>query len=389
MRERGRPPALIIGAGYTALSAARSLGHAGVPVLVAAPSADFASRSRFVRDVVGTVETGEPAPILEAVRHFGRERVVLFPCSDLSCEAVASLPPESGGRLSASIPSQETADLLLDKARLAELLRSNEVPHPRTVDMVRADDLEVMAERPGATWLLKPRSSQRFYQVFSQKAFVVHDRAEAGERLADCVEAGLSMVLQEYIQGPPTAHVFVDGFVDRGGVVRARLARRRLRRYPHDLGNSSSGFSIPLAELETTVPALDALLASLRYRGIFSAEFKHDATDGEYKLLEVNCRPYWFVDFARQCGINLCLMAYRDALGEAVQTETDYRVGVPFGFASIETKALFDEYRRGQLSKPALTVGLARLPRLCPNVADPLPALVRLAGIVRRKLPGP
>jgi hypothetical protein len=46
------------------------------------------------------------------------------------------------------------------------------------------------------------------------------------ERVAD---AGLELLLQEYIPRAPTAHIFLDGYVDRAGELRGCLARRRLR----------------------------------------------------------------------------------------------------------------------------------------------------------------
>ena len=61
---------------------------------------------------------------------------------------------------------------------------------------------------------------------------------------------------------------------------------------------------------------------------MFSAEFKLDPRDGRFKLLEVNTRPWWYVDFAARCGVDVCTMAYRDALGEGVDTVESYRTGV-------------------------------------------------------------
>src|SRR5438046_2545616 len=81
-------------------------------------------------------------------------------------------------------------------------------------------------------------------------------------------------VLQEDVPGPVTSHYFVDGFVDRDGRVLARFARRRLRMWPPYFGNNSYIVSIPLADVEDAVTMLERLLAGLRYRGIFSAEFK-------------------------------------------------------------------------------------------------------------------
>jgi len=60
---------------------------------------------------------------------------------------------------------------------------------------------------------------------------------------------------------------------------------------------------------------------------VFSAEFKFDERDGLFKLLEVNARPWWYVDFADRCGVDVCGMAFRDALGEEIEPVTGYKLG--------------------------------------------------------------
>ena len=76
--------------------------------------------------------------------------------------------------------------------------------------------------------------------------------------------------------------------------------------------------SVPLADVRAPSTPCGACSAQSSYRGIFSAEFKRDPRDGLFKLLEVNARPWWFVDFAVRCGVDVCRMAYDDALGREV-----------------------------------------------------------------------
>ena len=58
------------------------------------------------------------------------------------------------------------------------------------------------------------------------------------------------------------------------------------------------------------------MLESVSYCGIFSAEFKRDARDGCFRLIEINTRPWIYIQFADACGINFCDLYVRDALGE-------------------------------------------------------------------------
>src|SRR5690606_27496184 len=93
-------------------------------------------------------------------------------------------------------------------------------------------------------------------------------------------------------------------------------------------GNSSYCISIGPGELSSAIDNLATLLARLSYRGIFSAEFKRDARDGRFKLLEVNTRAWWYVEFAARCGVNVCRMAWEGANALPVgRASMRYRVG--------------------------------------------------------------
>ena len=135
------------------------------------------------------------------------------------------------------------------------------------------------------------------------------------------------MVLQEYVPGPSDNHYFVDGFRDRLGAIRATFARRRLRIYPPDFGNSTAMISIAPEVMAKPIAGVRQLLERTHSRGIFSAEFKLDPRDGEFRILEVNTRPWWFVDFAVRSGVDVCAMAYADALQRPVASIDHYAIG--------------------------------------------------------------
>ncbi|MET0938871.1 MAG: hypothetical protein ABWY51_06585 [Gaiellaceae bacterium] len=384
MTSQSDVPALVLGDGYTALAAVRALGRAGVNVLLAAAATGFAGRSRFVRgSISGVEETGDG--VLAAVQAFGVEQAVLIPCSDGWCEAVVSLPAEARDRLATSLPPGNVVSTLLDKAALANLLRRRNVPHPRTIVLHGPADLTAMDGQP-TSWILKPRSSQRFNRAFGRKGFVVRTRPEAESRLAACAEAGQAMVLQEYLPGPASAHVLVDGFQDRAGVARARLARRRVRMYPPDLGDSTSGIFISLDEVAGPLRTLDELLAGLGYRGVLSAEFKLDPRDGVHKLLEVNCRPFGHFESAQRWGTNYCLMAYCDALALPLPAVGASPAGAQYGYVLADARALLAQYRRRELSIRGVAAGLAGTARLPAHRDDPLPAAFHVAEAIGARL---
>jgi D-aspartate ligase len=93
------------------------------------------------------------------------------------------------------------------------------------------------------------------------------------------------------------------------------------------LGNSTDSVTIPLAEVADAVDSIRRLLAGIRYRGMFDAEFKRDQATGQHKIVEVNARPWWQIELARAAGVDVVHMAYLDALGVDVVPASGYRIG--------------------------------------------------------------
>ena len=323
----GAVPVIVLGGGISGLGVLRAFGRRGVPAFLVAPPGDLAWRSRHAR--APRAPTGlEPSTdlplMLEKLEY---PRAVLLPCSDSWARKVAALPQALASRFRASSPSAAALDEVVDKARFAALARRAGVSHPESWPLDGPASLEQVPESAFATAFLKPRDSQAFFRRYGVKGMWVRSRAEAAGRLAEVEAAGHGMQLQRYVPGPPSNHVFVDGFVDRGGVVRCHFVRRRLRMYPPDFGNSTLMESIRPSEAPDAVAAAERLLAAMDYRGIFSLETKHDEVSGACHALELNPRAWWYVGFAVDCGADVCRLAYEDALGEPVNTIATYAVG--------------------------------------------------------------
>ena len=199
-------------------------------------------------------------------------------------------------------------------------------------------------------------------------------------------------MVQEYVPGPASNHYFVDGFILEGEDTLTLLARQRLRMFPVDFGNSTFMVSVPPDEVAGAVASLRRLLRSLGYRGIFSAEFKKDIRDGVFRIIEINARPWWYVEFAARAGLDVVKLAYRAALGLPLDRPVTYQVGRTMMYPYYDypaCRALVPG--RGPATRRFLgdLVG-ADQPVFCWD--DPFPSLRHWArqmpGIVARRLPG-
>lgn len=196
---------------------------------------------------------------------------------------------------------------------------------------------------------------------------------------------GFEMVVQEYIPGGPDQHIYVEGFRDRNGDIKDLFARRRLRMNPKDFGNSTIMRSIPLNEVKQAADDLVRLLKETNYRGIFSAEFKFDHRDALFKILEVNARPWWYIECPAICGINVTEMAYLDALDILVPKVDRYSAGKYFMNFFADLRLWQKEY---QAKKAGLTSYWPDWIRAKPTIfrwTDPLPGIMWVIHLIMKR----
>src|SRR5207302_4833666 len=119
------------------------------------------------------------------------------------------------------------------------------------------------------------------------KAWRVDDRSALLARYqeAAALVGERAIVLQELIPGGGSTQFSYAGVWHRGSPV-ASLVARRTRQYPIDFGYTSTFVeTVHRPEVED---AACRFLRSLDFTGLVEVEFKYDARDGRYKILDVN-----------------------------------------------------------------------------------------------------
>lgn len=384
--NRKGPPALVLGSGVTALGALRALSEYGVECYVAGAGGALVSDSRWFRQAPGSDSYQDLSATPASVQSIGLDHGVLIPCSDSSTLAVAQLAESGETRFLSSTCSSEVLQLFQDKQRFAGLLTDLSVPHPLTMVVNDARDLEVLDRDNFSHAFLKPADSQTFMAHYGVKAFWVGSKDDAVEKWQAAQEHGFDMVLQEYVAGAASDHYYIDGFVDRHGRICGQLARRRLRIYPADFGNSTLMVSVPLAEVAQASDSLAKIFAATKVRGIFSAEFKLDAHTGDLRLLEINARAWWYVDFARRCGVDVCAMTYEDALDRKVTQVDNYAIGKRCVYPYYDIAALREARAQGSVALGKWFAPWLGAYQPVWRMSDPKPAIKATASILKNSL---
>lgn len=379
---RSGVPVVLFGGSVTGLGAARILSRAGITAYSVLGTPDVFRYSRSYRPIenLGGLES-QASRLPELLDRLPLKQAVLMPCADDWVRAVAALPPDLKHNFPSSTPPLRTIEIMVDKAEFAAILEKYEIPHPSTRIVRTMAELLAVPEDAFVGCFLKPVSSIDFIRLFpGLKGFVISNKAEAVEKLKN---GPFPMMLQEYIPGPPTSHYFLDGFMDRHGTVCGVLARRRLRMFPPRFGNSTLMVTIPLDDVRQAFDSLKRLLGCVGYRGIFNAEFKYDERDRQFKILEVNARPWWYIEFAARSGLDVCSMAYKDALGEEVTPSAGYQLGRKCAHHILD----YSGFRQQAEGTPNTlfawlkSVGAADDPVF--RWSDPLPAIVQVTRLIR------
>jgi len=380
-------PAIVIGSGLTALGLVRCLGRLKIPVYHITTQGDFARFSRWHKSVITLDSLPTSNSINYVLKRFQNQCGVVFPSSDELAIATASLTSDLSTILKSSLAPKDCIISLIDKLILSKLLKKYNIPHPITTSIEKPDDINGLDFLN--KYFLKPRDSQKFIREYGVKALHLENFRGNKNKIEQILKSGHQIILQEYVPGPATNHFFVDGFMDRFGNIRAFFARQRIRMYPRDFGNSSCMISIPLGEIESAVSHVRKFLPAIKYRGIFSIEFKYDDRDKQYKLIEINARPWWYIEFAAYCGVNVCKLAYEDALGLDVKPILSYKVGKRFVYPYYDFACSSRLVRERKLTLLNLAQfwWRAKTPMFC--LDDPLPSLYNsyksVSGYLRRR----
>lgn len=371
--------ALVIGGNYRGLTIARSLGRNHVPVWVTAPPEEqLAGLSRYTQRRLPWMQgenEEQVAYLLWLAEQHGLDQWVLFPTSDESAALLSRFHGELSRRFRVTTPTWDVLRWAYDKRLTYQLAAQQQVDHPWTLYPSTEADLEA-ADFPFPL-ILKPATHAGNNRFTVDKAWPVANRTELLTRYREArqlITPDLILV-QEMIPGGGEAQ-FSFTALCRDGRAIASLTARRTRQYPIDFGHSS-------CLVETLeVPQIEAparrLLAAMRYTGIVEVEFKFDARNRRYKVLDINPRLWTWSALCARAGVDYPYLLWRMMVGNPVPEVTG-QAGVRWVRMSTDIPAAFHEMLRGRLSPGAYLRSL-RAPREFALLAtdDPLPGLLDL-----------
>ncbi|MEI6726613.1 MAG: hypothetical protein WCN81_10395 [Actinomycetes bacterium] len=310
------PPAAVFQVQYSCgLDIIRGLAPHGVPVLAfdADPNA-LGLSSRWASGAVC------PDPILdeeafvtylESVGPTLPRRAVVFPSHDEYIWPLSRHADRLAPWFIVPFSRWSVMEQIYDKRAQMEAAGRAGVDTPRTVFVESAAELEAAAREVPFPAVLKPVESLAFKLRFQRHILDIESPDEL-QRIYDKVDDLGVLMLQERVPGDEDALWTVGSYLDADSRPLAVFSGHKLRQYPHAGGSCLAGVSEWRDDL---ADAALRLLRELRFHGVSQVEFKRDARDGAFRLMEVNARHWKWHGLATACGVNLSLAAYSDAIG--------------------------------------------------------------------------
>ncbi len=371
--------ALVIGGILNGLSIARSLGRRGVPVWVTTPpNIKLASCSRYTLRTLHWPEEdceAQVAYLLELAERYQLDQWVLFPTSDESAALLSRFHAELSRRFRVSTPNWNVLRWAYDKRLTYRLAAEERVDYPSTILPGTEADLEGVSFPFPA--VLKPATHASINRFTTEKAWPAANREELLARYREARELIPPdlILVQERIPGGGEAQ-FSYAALCRDGQPIASLTARRTRQYPIDFGYSSS-FVETLDVPEIVAPSR-RLLAAIRYTGLVEVEYKRDARDGRYKLLDINPRLWTWSPLGGRAGVDFPYLLWQMMVGRPVPEQTG-RTGVRWIRMCTDVPAAIHEMLRGRMSLGTYLRSLRGPVKFALMAADdPLPGLLDL-----------
>ena len=311
--------AVVIGGDFHGLGIVRSLGRRGIPICIVDDEWSIARFSRYATHVVTlpTIRREEDTinALLDAVRRLPLKGWVLFPTRDETVAAIARHRTQLIDWYRVPTPEWESVQWASNKKNTYGLAERLRIPIPRTWCPGSVEALsEVDADLPLA---IKPAVKDNFFYATRAKAWRANSRQEL-ETLFERARrlAQHEVLVQEIIPGNGDQQ-FSSCVFFKNGVAVASMEARRLRQHPREFGRAAT--FVETADCPELLEPTVRFLGAMNYYGLAEIEYKHDARDGQYKLLDVNTRTWGFHSLGSFAGVDFCHLLFMDQLGESVK----------------------------------------------------------------------
>jgi predicted ATP-grasp superfamily ATP-dependent carboligase len=304
--------AVILGMSPNSLSAARSLGRAGLTVAMVGTRSDPpVVRSRYIARFE-QLEQIEETAVIDCLLRLPeqRDRPFLLATGDLFALLVAKQQDSLRSRYCFVCPSHAVLESIIDKAKLYETAKANGFAHPKFHIVRDRSDVDAAIAAVPTPCYVKPALAHHRRRFTKSKLERAETVEELRRTLLDFIDNGLVAIPLEIIPGSDSEVFSVSTYIDRFGKPAGWRTKRKLRQYPLRAGDASAQ---EICDRPDVAEIGLRLLAVTGHRGPATVEFRRDERDGRLVLMEINARTILGQEMITRSGLDVPLIAYHDA----------------------------------------------------------------------------
>ncbi len=377
-------PAVVLSTHNIGLGVIRSLGEYGVPIIaIYYQKQDMGYVSKYVKEKlpVPHPEKSEKQFIdmlINCAKRYGNS--ILIPADDATLVAVSKNKALLENYYIVACSDWEITKRIIDKKYTYELAETLGIPSPKTIVPQNKSEVQEYAKNINYPCLVKPRQSHRYFEVFRRKMLKVDNLEQLVSAYNEACQAGIEVMLQEYIPGDDTVGVNYNSYFQNNKPL-VEFTAQKVRISPPEFG-------VPAVVVSKHIPEVliqgRRLLQALGYNGYSCTEFKKDARDGVYKLMEINGRYNRSLLLSLKCGINFPLIEYKHrVMGEIISTN-GYKDGIYWIDSAKDILASIQYRKKAQFSMMQYLKPYFKPHKFAVlDIKDPMPFIKRCMDILR------
>ena len=318
----------VLGTHSCGLGIIHALARKGIPVIaVHYDDKDMGYKSRYVKESIFAPHPGQYEEqfielLLNCANRF--EGSLLLPANDATLVAVSQHKKLLEQFFIVGCTDWEITRLFIEKQNTYALAEKVGVPAPKTIYSQSLDDVVRFSKTIQYPLLVKPCQGHLYIELFRKKMTKVFNQEQLIAAFQQAANAGLEVMIQEYIPGDASQGVNYNTYSFNNEVL-VEFTARKIRSSPPETGSPCVLLSKHIPEV---IQAGRKILQAMGFYGFSCTEFKQDPRDGVYKLMEVNGRHNLSTSLAVRCGINFPLIHYDHLMQAKLPSGSDFHTDI-------------------------------------------------------------
>lgn len=313
--------AIILGMNITGLHVARNLGRSNILVIgIDFDSKQVGFKSRYCNKKIVVADKDQLLKFLYFNNRHSDHKQVLFPTSDEFVLFISEHSNVLKKNYLFSNPCDNIIETINNKARIYKLFSAYHIAHPKIFsDKTSLNDNLDLIKFP---CIFKPVGF-RSLQKLGKKAIKIDTREMYKQVALKLLRLNIDCITQELLN--LKAQYSAYAYIDRNSNIKATYFTEKLHQNP-DFGIGTLVQTCNDISVKNYGNIILDFLKKIKYQGLCEIEYAYDLNDNEFKVIEINTRPWVQNSLPTKAGINFAQIAYSDLLGHPIDVYKDNKM---------------------------------------------------------------